>query len=181
MQPAGKRVVFFHDFTYMSPSHRMYIWKRCISAMRRSRGGGGQGDRTMQYWSGSPKNHKAAKPAFNNGPSTAPQRNSNLKAFRWRADDGPKLAVFGPTHQLKKTTTKKNVVIRSGSAHVRGKPNCSFAPVTGVIGQNLLHAVNKLKSQEAGHIFSNSGTNQTFNIFPMKKTPHGSFISGCIH
>ena len=36
------------------------------------------------------KIHKAAKPAFNNGPSLACQRNAIEMAFRWRADDGPK-------------------------------------------------------------------------------------------
>ena len=33
--------------------------------------------------------HKATNPAFNVGPSYA---------FRWRADDGPILVVFGSTH-----------------------------------------------------------------------------------
>ena len=51
---------------------------------------GGQGVRTppptlknhknigflKQYWSGSPENHKATKPAFNVGPSSARQRNA---------------------------------------------------------------------------------------------------------
>ena len=32
------------------------------------------------------KNHKATKPAFNVGPSSA---------FLWRADDGPPLVLFG--------------------------------------------------------------------------------------
>ena len=30
----------------------------------------------LQYWSGSPENHKATKPAFNVGPSSARQRNA---------------------------------------------------------------------------------------------------------
>ena len=41
------------------------------------------------------KNHKATKPAFNVGPSSARQRNAILMAFRWQADDGPFIAVFG--------------------------------------------------------------------------------------
>ena len=48
-----------------------------------------------QYWSGSPKNHKATKPEFNVGPSSARQRNAIQMAFRWQADDGLLLVVFG--------------------------------------------------------------------------------------
>ena len=51
------------------------------------------------------KNHKATEPAFNVGPSSARQRNAIQMAFRWRADDGPLIVVFGSshptTHQLK--------------------------------------------------------------------------------
>ena len=65
---------------------------------------GGQGVRTplknhknigfpSKYWSGSPKNHKATKPAFNGGPSTR-QQNAISKAFRWWADGGPFLVAF---------------------------------------------------------------------------------------
>ena len=39
---------------------------------------------SLQYWSASPENHKANKPAFNDGPSSACQRNA-----------GPFIAVFG--------------------------------------------------------------------------------------
>ena len=48
---------------------------------------------SLQYWSGSPKNHKATKPAFNGGPLTR-QQNAILKAFRWWADGGPFLVAF---------------------------------------------------------------------------------------
>ena len=51
------------------------------------------------------KNHKATKPAFNVGPSSARQRNAISMAFRWRADDVPFKAEFGsspPPPQLKK-------------------------------------------------------------------------------
>ena len=46
-----------------------------------------------QYWSGSPKNRKATKPAFNGGP-LARQQNAISKAFRWWADGGPFLVAF---------------------------------------------------------------------------------------
>ena len=47
------------------------------------------------------KNHKAAKPAFNVGPSSARQR----MAFHWQDDGGPLIASFGPypsPNQLKR-------------------------------------------------------------------------------
>ena len=40
------------------------------------------------------KNHKATKPAFNVGPSSARQRDAISMAFRSRADDGPLLVLF---------------------------------------------------------------------------------------
>ena len=50
------------------------------------------------------KNYKATKPAFNVGPSSARQQNTISMVFRWQADDGPFIAVFGSTipHQLRK-------------------------------------------------------------------------------
>ena len=50
------------------------------------------------------KIHKATKPAFNVGPSSARQRNAMSMAFRWRACDGPIKNVFGSSipFQLKK-------------------------------------------------------------------------------
>ena len=47
------------------------------------------------------KNYKAAKPAFNVGPSSARQRN----AIKRRADDGPLIVVFGSSLP---SSTKKN-------------------------------------------------------------------------
>ena len=41
------------------------------------------------------KNHKATELAFNVGQSSARQRNAISMAFRWHADDGPLLVVFG--------------------------------------------------------------------------------------
>ena len=41
------------------------------------------------------KNHKATNQAFNVGESSAPKRNAIKMAFRWRADDGPFIVVFG--------------------------------------------------------------------------------------
>ena len=40
------------------------------------------------------KNHKATKPEFNVGLSSACQRNAIEMAFRWRADDGPVLVLL---------------------------------------------------------------------------------------
>ena len=48
---------------------------------------------SQQYWSGSPKNHIATKPAFNGEPLTR-QQNAISKAFRWWADGGPFLVAF---------------------------------------------------------------------------------------
>ena len=101
-----------------------------------SRGGEGvQGVRTSSPWKitkyrvsyqyrpWSPKNHKATKPVFNVGPSSARQRNAIKMSFRWRANDDPLIVAFWPFHPS--STRKKNVVKigppltkRSGSAHV---------------------------------------------------------------
>ena len=40
-------------------------------------------------------NLKATKLAFNVGPSSARQQKAISMAFRWRADDGPFIVVFG--------------------------------------------------------------------------------------
>ena len=40
------------------------------------------------------KNHKATKPAFNAGQSSARQQNASEMTVRWRADDGPLIVVF---------------------------------------------------------------------------------------
>ena len=67
-----------------------------IAHSRIQNGGGGQGDRSqnigfLSNTSLDPlKHHNAAKPAFNDGPSSARQRN----AIRWRADDGRLIVVF---------------------------------------------------------------------------------------
>ena len=62
--------------------------------------------------------HKATKTAFNVGPILARQRNAIKIAFRWWADDGPILLVFGSTHQIK-TPVKVGPPLKklSGSAH----------------------------------------------------------------
>ena len=57
------------------------------------------------------ENHKATKPAINVGPLSAHQGKNALMAFRWRANDGPFLVVFGSSlPSLTKKTGKKNVV-----------------------------------------------------------------------
>ena len=57
------------------------------------------------------KNHKATKPAFNVGPSSARQPNAIWMAFRWRADDGPLMVEFGSffSSNYKKTKKKKTL------------------------------------------------------------------------
>ena len=49
------------------------------------------------------KSHIAIKPAFNEGPSSARQRNAIKMAFRWRVDDGLLIVVFS---QKKKNKEK---------------------------------------------------------------------------
>ena len=58
------------------------------------------------------KNHKATKPAFNFGPSSACQGNAMLMAFRWRADDGPFIEVFGSS--IPSLTKNKRTMIKFG-------------------------------------------------------------------
>ena len=62
------------------------------------------------------KNHKATKPALNVGPSSTRQRNAIEKAFRWRVDDSPFIAVYGSSFPLssyeKKTKKKNNTILR---------------------------------------------------------------------
>ena len=43
------------------------------------------------------ENHKGTETTFNIGPPSARQRNAIKMAFRWWADDGPLLVVFGST------------------------------------------------------------------------------------
>ena len=73
--------------------------------MRGSRGGGGgsapfpENHKNIGFLSKSGpdplKNHKAIKPVFNVGPSSARQQNAIQMAFRWRADGSPLIVVFG--------------------------------------------------------------------------------------
>ena len=64
---------------------------------------------SYQNWSGFPENHKATKLAFNVGPSATRQRNAISMMFRWRANDGPLLVVFGS--YLSSLTKKTNVKV----------------------------------------------------------------------
>ena len=66
------------------------------------------------------KNHKATKPAFNVGPSSACQGNAISRAICWRADDGPFLRYLDPIspHQLKKQSNLDPPLTKlSGSVH----------------------------------------------------------------
>ena len=58
------------------------------------------------------KNHKGTKPAFNVVPASARHRNAISMAFRWWADGGPFIAVFGysipPSTKKKKNQTKQS-------------------------------------------------------------------------
>ena len=78
----------------------------CVEPEGGGGGGGGQGVRThlknhkaigfLTNTSPDPlKNHIATKPAANVGPSSTRHRNAILMAFRWWANDGPLLVVFG--------------------------------------------------------------------------------------
>ena len=57
------------------------------------------------------KNHKATNPASNVRQLSASQRNAIQMAFRWRANDGPQIAVFGssPLPLKKKTLSKLEI------------------------------------------------------------------------
>ena len=60
------------------------------------------------------KNYKATKPVFNVGPSSARQQSAIQMAFRWQADDGQLLVVFGyplpsSTKKKKRKTKKKQL------------------------------------------------------------------------
>ena len=66
------------------------------------------------------ENHKATKPSFNVGPSSARQRNAILMAFHWRSDIGPLLVVFGstlPSLIIKLVKVGPPLTKLSGSAH----------------------------------------------------------------
>ena len=61
-----------------------------------------------------PDPHKIHK-AFHVGPSSARQQNAILMAFRWRADDGPLIVVFGSSLPSSSTTKKKRCQSRTPS------------------------------------------------------------------
>ena len=66
----------------------------------------------LQYWSGSPENHKATKPVFNVGPSSARQRNAIYRR-QWPANSGIWILFLSKTlSKLDPPLTKL-----SGSAH----------------------------------------------------------------
>ena len=59
------------------------------------------------------KNHKVTKPALNVGPSLVRQRNAISMAFRWRADVGPLMVVFGSSLPLSTKKKKKKTLTKS--------------------------------------------------------------------
>ena len=61
------------------------------------------------------KNHKATKPAFNVGQSSARQRDAISMAFRWLANNGPLLVVFGPSLPLSIYREKKRFLKKRSS------------------------------------------------------------------
>ena len=67
----------------------------------------------------SPKKDKATKPAFNVGPSSVCQRNAIKMAFRWRADEGPLVLVFGFSLP---SSTKKIIIKKGLSRFLDGLP-----------------------------------------------------------
>ena len=94
-----------------------------------SRGGGGGGGGaggpyppeksqkyrvSLQYWSGSPENHKTNKSAFNVGPSSARQRNAISMACCRQDYDGPFLAVFRSSIPSSTKEKKRKKVIKFG-------------------------------------------------------------------
>ena len=106
---------FTYTIAYIRPTHGTI--PRCRDTIRGSRGGTGGADPLKNHKAigficntcPDPHiNHKATKTAFKVGPPSAGalQRNAISIAFRWRADDGQLLVVFGP-HQLKNTHKKK--------------------------------------------------------------------------
>ena len=75
---------------------------------------------SQQFCSGHPENRKAFKPAFNDRPSSSRQLNAIKIAFRWRADDGPIIVVFGssfPSSTKNRCQRWTPLIKLSGSAH----------------------------------------------------------------
>ena len=84
------RLIWLHEIIALSAgphiSYSICKWVLITSVTSHARiqMGEGQGVRppekkyrvSLQYWSGSPENHKAFRPAFNVGPSSARQRNA---------------------------------------------------------------------------------------------------------
>ena len=64
------------------------------------------------------KNHIATKPAFNVGPSSARQQSTISMVFRWQANDGPFIAIFG--YSIPPSTKKKRNQIWTPSAKLSG-------------------------------------------------------------
>ena len=87
------------------------------------------------------KKYEATEASIQYGSSSARQRNAIKMAFRWRADGGPRIVLFGSTHpsSAKKSVVKVGPPLTkfSGSAH---------APVTNmyVSSHGKTHQINIL-------------------------------------
>ena len=66
------------------------------------------------------KNCGATGPAFNVGPSLACQRKAIEMAFRWQADDGPLIVLFGSTYLSSAKKKKKSVKVEPPLAKFSG-------------------------------------------------------------
>ena len=60
------------------------------------------------------ENHKATRPAFHDGPASACQRKAFKMVFRWRADDGLILVLFGSS----RCQSRPPLATLSGFAHI---------------------------------------------------------------
>ena len=87
----------------ISTQYRCTVWS-CTNSTQKQR----QLLRPLNTGSDPLENHKATKPAFNVGPTSASQQNSFKSAFRWRAEDDALLVVIGSS--LPSSTKSKKIV-----------------------------------------------------------------------
>ena len=131
----------FQSFFYVT----VFLFMRG-SRGRRGAEGGGRGlknHKNIEFLSNTGpdplKNYKATKPACNVGPTSARQRNAIEMVFRWRADDGPLIAVFGsflPSSAKNEKRRKKTIICQNLTPS--GKPfwirTCSLLRHSKIFG-----------------------------------------------